>query len=160
MDRNQVMQGVPERRLTRWHNPTPNAMTVVIRDGNPFAFTVAAGETKELDSVYDHAVQMVDCGKDECHKKGWFCRAGHQGQVVGGGAPLLKRVGKTDSLDPSLDPEAAKLKEVRAELDREQEREILMIREREKREQAAKERAAQAPAAAPAQAAPTAAPKR
>jgi hypothetical protein len=152
MDRNAILNGVPERKETQWHNPTPVAQSVVIRDGAPFAFTVPPGETKSLDSRYDHAVQMVDCGKDECHKKGWFCRGGHEGMVVGGGAPLLKRVGKKDSLDPSLDPEFQKQKVIREEIDKEQERELLLAKERERRAVAAQD--AQRPAAAAAQAQP------
>jgi hypothetical protein len=99
-------QPVREKRVTRWHNPTSNTITaMIVEDGEVFSFSVPPGEERELDSKYDRALHQVDCGRDECHRKGWWCVAGHEGTVAGGNAPLLRRVGKNDKLDPMLDPE-------------------------------------------------------
>jgi hypothetical protein len=134
MNRMTIPTGVPERRLTKWHNPLPHPQSVTIGyDGAPFMFVVPPGETRELDSRYDRAVQMVDCGHDECHKAGWFCTKGHEGLIVGGGAPLLRRVGKNDRLDSSLDPESAARKSVEAQVDLEIEREKILEKMRERR---------------------------
>ncbi len=100
-----ILRGVPEMKMTRWHNPTKHLQTVIIADGGqPFAFIVQPGETRELPSKYDRVIHMVDCGKNECHRKGWWCQAGHSGAVMGGEAPLLVREGFEDTLDPTLDP--------------------------------------------------------
>lgn len=130
-----VFDGIPERRVTSWHNPTKDAQRVVLDDGNgrKFLFTVQPGETKELDSAYDRAIQMIDCGKDECHKRGWFCRNGHEGLIVGGGAPLLRRANRSDKLDPSLDPVAVARKSVEAQIAQEVEREKILTEARERR---------------------------
>jgi hypothetical protein len=134
MDRQMVPAGVPERRMTAWHNPTKRAQSVVINDtGNAFAFVVQPGETKELDSRYDRAINTRDCGREDCHRTGWFCTRGHDGNVVGGGAPLLRRVGHSDTLDPSLDPDAQARKSVEAEIDREVERERILAGARARR---------------------------
>lgn len=115
-----VQDGVPQTTFTRWHNPTTHQQRVVLHGPRgQFAFVVPAGETRELDSSYDRAIQLVDCGQDGCHKKyasGWFCTDGHDGVIVGGLAPLLKRVGKNDKLDPTLDPVLAEKKELEAML--------------------------------------------
>ena len=116
----QISDHVPETTFTRWHNPTDHEQRVVLHGPRgQFKFVVPAGETRELDSTYDRAIQHVDCGKDECHRKragGWWCTEGHEGQIVGGLAPLLKRVGKGDKLDPVLDPKLAEKKELEAQL--------------------------------------------
>lgn len=130
MDAQAIRNGVPERKLTAWHNPTKTAQTVIIRDGQPFAFTVGPGETKELDSRYDFVVHQRDCGKDECHRRGWFCRGEHDGLVVGGSAPLLQRVGHKDRLDASLDPDYQSKKAIHEEIDREVEREKILAQAR------------------------------
>lgn len=126
MNRNAVTQGVPQRRNTKWHNPTDRPQTVIIQDGAPFAFTVAPGETSELDSRYDRAVQLIDCGRQDCHKKGWFCTEGHEGLIVGGQAPLLRRAGKSDRMDDSLDPAHATRKELEKQVNEELEKERLL----------------------------------
>jgi hypothetical protein len=152
MNRSSLPTSVPERKLTKWHNPTPNMQSVTINDGAPFAFTVPPGETRELDSRYDRAVQMVDCGHD-------YCTAGHEGLVVGGGAPLLKRMGKDDKLDPSLDPDHAARKSVEAQIDQEVERERILEGARARREKELLDAATKPAPSAQAHTQPTAAKK-
>lgn len=146
--------GVPQQRTTRWHNPTSHPQRVVINDGNgvKFLFEVSPGETRELDSRYDRAIHMIDCGREECHRKGWFCHVGHEGSIVGGGAPMLRRVGKTDTMDPSLDPELA-AKRARDEKVKEKIEEQKLLAEAHERQQA-EAAARSAPPAAPPAAAP------
>jgi hypothetical protein len=102
-----VPSGVRQRKTTDWLNPTDKRVTVILHDeGNRrFAFTVEPGETKSLDSVYDRAIQTIDCGRDECHSQargGHFCNLGHEGTIQAGLAPMLKRVGKNDELIDEL----------------------------------------------------------
>ena len=108
----QVRDDVPQSTFTRWYNPTDKPQRAVLTGpAGKFAFVVEPGETRELDSIYDRAIQMVSCGREECQKKGgWWCTKGHEGLVKGGLAPLLKRVGKEDRLDPVLDPNLADAK--------------------------------------------------
>lgn len=133
MDRQVIPHGVPERTVTSWHNPTKYAQTVVINDGNPFAFVVMPGETKDLDSRYDRVVHIRDCGRKECQLKGWFCTKGHDGNVQGGGAPLLQRVGHKDTLDSSLDPDFQARKHVEAQIEMEIERDKILAGARARR---------------------------
>ncbi|MCL2450094.1 MAG: hypothetical protein FWD17_14195 [Polyangiaceae bacterium] len=130
-----IQNGIPEQRTTTWHNPTDKVQRVVIHEGNglKFAFVLQPGETKPLDSRYDRTIHMVDCGQEECHRRGWFCSKGHDGIVVGGEAPLLKRVGCSDTLDQTLDPAASKRKEIEQQLDREIEREKIVAEARARR---------------------------
>lgn len=108
-----VLDQVPETRYSQWHNPTKHPQRVVIRtDHGQVAFVVNPGEIKQLDSVYDRAIHQIDCGQDECHRKGWFCTKGHDGLIVGGGAPLLQRVGAQETLHPTLDPAIVHKKEL------------------------------------------------
>jgi hypothetical protein len=115
---------VPEHRTTAWHNPTSKPQRVKLatdgegRSRQEFFFTVGPGETKELDSKYDRAIHMVDCQREECYRRGRFCTQGHEGQIQGGLAPLLQRVGKKDELDPSLDPVIAEKAMLEDELTR------------------------------------------
>ena len=99
--------GAPQRKTTEWHNPTKNRVTVVLHDesNKRFAFVVEPGDTKPLDSSYDRAIQIVDCGREECHNRGaggHYCNVGHEGSIQGGLAPMLKRVGKDDVLIDEL----------------------------------------------------------
>jgi hypothetical protein len=113
-----------ELRTSKWLNPTDHVQRVVVYDGTNRRQVIVwrPGETKEIDSVYDGAIQKVDCGQDHCHKGagkkggGWFCALGHPGQIVGGLAPLLKRIGAEDTLDPALDPALAEKKEAQAQI--------------------------------------------
>lgn len=114
MNQTSVRNTVPTTTFTRWTNPTNHVQRVILNGQNgPFKFELQPGETRELDSIYDRAIQMVDCGRDECHHKragGWYCAAGHPGSIQGGLAPLLRRLGKEDTLDPTLDPALASKK--------------------------------------------------
>lgn len=112
---------IAEHKQTEWCNPTVRAMRVVLTEGEgrghqSFVFIVPPGETRELDSRYDRAIHMIDCGRDDCYRKGRFCSAGHEGLIVGGLAPLLVRVGKNDTLDKSLDTALAEKEIAEAEL--------------------------------------------
>lgn len=121
--------GVAQQRTTSWHNPTKEVQRAVLfRDlkamhpdrfgRDKFVFEVAPGGTVELDSQYDRALQLIDCGHNECHQKGgYFCVAGHEGTVVGGMLPRLRRVGKNDRMEDYLDPDAAARKEVERQVD-------------------------------------------
>jgi hypothetical protein len=51
---------------------------------------------------------MVDCGRDECHKTGWWCVQGHPGLIQGGMAPTLIDLDRELNIDASLIPEADK----------------------------------------------------
>lgn len=113
-----VLRAPPQRRYTRWHNPTDKRQTVIIEDsGEKFAFTVEPGDTQQLEAKYDRVIHQVDCGRSECHRRGWWCTQGHDGIVCGGSAPLLQREGANNSLDPSLDPGVQAMKEAKAHAD-------------------------------------------
>jgi hypothetical protein len=103
-----IAERAPETVFTQWHNPTKDTQRVVLHGPRGrFAFVLKPGETLPLDSVYDRAIQVINCGREECQRRpagGFYCNAGHDGQVVGGAAPLLKRVGKSDRLHHNLDP--------------------------------------------------------
>lgn len=118
-----IQERVPQPSYTQWHNPTAQEQRLVLEGPRgKFAFVVAPGETRELDGVYDRAVQLVDCGRDECHRRyagGWYCTSSHDGVIKGGLAPLLQRVGKRDKLHPSCDPAIAEKKALEAEIARE-----------------------------------------
>jgi hypothetical protein len=81
-------------RFTAWHNPTKTTVRARIFTGPDTGykvFEVPPGETRELPSDYDAAIQNV-----------------RGGRVVSGLAPQLRRaVGKTPPLDPALDAEGA-----------------------------------------------------
>ncbi len=113
--------GIPEVRTTQWHNPTEDVVSVILTDpGNrQFRFTIRPGETVALDSQYDRSIQLVDCGKPECHNRpagGHYCNAGHPGLISGGLAPQLRRVGKTDTIEECLDQEKVKEKQLQEQL--------------------------------------------
>lgn len=85
--------------FTTWFNPTDHDMVVDPWVGatpdNPSGrvrFMFPKGEKTIVPSEFDAAIHQV-----------------HNGQVIGGGAPLLQRVGGSDVLHEALDPnESAK----------------------------------------------------
>lgn len=86
-----------EETLTRWHNPLDVPQRVDIRHGDeprPTRFTIKPGETVEIPSRYDYAIQVVQ-----------------NGVIVGGLAPQLRKMGSEAQLDPALDTEAVKKKD-------------------------------------------------
>lgn len=86
--------------LTSWHNPLSVPQRVLIhQDGSakPTRFTWAPGETKQIRSIYDQAIQRT-----------------YEGAVIGGLAPQLVHLGKKAFLDPAFDTEAAARKEAEA----------------------------------------------
>lgn len=112
-----VRDEVPQTHFTTWHNPTGAEQSVVLHGpSGKFRFVLGPGQRRELDSVYDRAIQHIDCGREECRKGGWFCQKGHSGNIVGGLAPLLRRMGKDDKLDPVLDPAISEKKALEAQI--------------------------------------------
>lgn len=90
-----------EAKFTKWHNPLDREQVVDIREAQgqpPTRYRWKPGETRELPSKYDNAIQRV-----------------HDGKIVAGKAPLLQRVGANDVLDPALDMFAAEKKQREAE---------------------------------------------
>ena len=84
---------------TRWTNPLKVPQTIEIAhatEGHPMQnvfirVVIAPGETVELPSEWSSAI----------HRRG-----AHDGRVVGGQAPLLRREGQTYGVDSALDPTA------------------------------------------------------
>lgn len=82
-----------EATFTQWRNPLGFELYVDLKEqasGPPTRHRWKPGETKSLPSLYDNAIQRV-----------------HNGQIVGGKAPLLEKVGADLKLDPALDMFAA-----------------------------------------------------
>lgn len=98
--------------VTRWHNPTPYTRKVrICMEGAWRTVKWAPDETVELPSIYDRAVQIVICQEDSCNGRGPAsikcqpCTKGHHGQIMGGQDPLLVRLDRGDTKNPSLDPD-------------------------------------------------------
>src|SRR6185369_8842519 len=116
-------------RISRWHNPTPYRQKIrVCMNGAWRTVRWEPGETIEMDSQYDRAVQIVICQEDECNGRGpkftdqglpsincQPCTRGHSGHIMGGQAPLLERVGMGDVKNPQLDPDEVERQKVAAE---------------------------------------------
>lgn len=99
-------------RITKWYNPCLVARKVrICMEGTWRTVRWEPGETIELPSTYDRAIQIVICQEDSCNGRGQGaikcqpCVRGHYGQIMGGQDPLLVRVGGEDIRNPSLDPD-------------------------------------------------------
>lgn len=79
----------------RWHNPTKNRVSIpVVVNGVKRAIYFEPGETKDVDPQYDQAIQRVQCSDEDCRRFSYkFCLKGHDGLIVGGLAPMLRKVG-------------------------------------------------------------------
>lgn len=89
-----------EETYTQWHNPLKQEQIVDIfhdNDSMPTRYRWKAGETKSLPSRFDHAIHRV-----------------HNGVIIGGLAPQLRKVGSSAKLDPALDHLAQQKKEAAA----------------------------------------------
>lgn len=104
-----------EHHLVKWQNPLETEQRVLIsyseRKGpkggyiRESALLVWAprgqqGDVLELDEVWSSAIQVVRCQEDECINApgggGWCKNPEHAGVVMGGSAPLLRRLGRTN----------------------------------------------------------------
>lgn len=96
-----MMDALQPMGMTRWHNPTNKTLRIRLWVGankrNPSGRQVVEfgpGETKEIPSSFDTAVQKV-----------------RHGRIVGGVGPQLVRAGTEPvPIDPALDAEAAERK--------------------------------------------------
>lgn len=113
-----IRKAAPQLKITKWFNPTKYMQRFrYVQDGAVYEQEIPPGETVEMSSVHDDHIQRVVCNDDECRKGHYrFCLKGHDGQVVGGVAPMLQRVGAKTVVADGIDPEAAKKKTAMAEL--------------------------------------------
>ena len=116
-----------EATVTTWHNPTDYEMFVDVYNGTGVHKNNERRATRyrfpkrsdtQVPSRFDNAIQLIQCGLDECRQDGTWCNKGHHGTVVGGLAPLLQKKGTeiVATLLPCLDPMLAQKKAADAEL--------------------------------------------
>lgn len=94
--------------VSQWYNPLNVVQTVklLVREGKPgqkaewAEFVFPPGETVAIPSYFDSGIHQLD-------------RAGN---VVGGEAPLLQKVGSKRKVDPAIDFRIAEAKEKQADM--------------------------------------------
>lgn len=104
-----------EALITTWHNPTDHEMYVDVYVGSGVHKNNERRATRyrfpkhadtQVPSQFDNAIQLIQCGMDECRQHGTWCAKGHRGTVVGGSCPQLQKKGTEGvaGLLPCLNP--------------------------------------------------------
>lgn len=107
-----------EATVTTWHNPTDHEMFVDVYNGTGIHKNNERRATRyrfpkradtQVPSRFDNAIQLIQCGLDECRQDGTWCNKGHRGTVVGGLAPQLQKKGTeaVANMLPCLNPDLA-----------------------------------------------------
>ena len=108
---------------TIWYNPLDVEQKALVYYGDgprneprPTQLTFQPKAETEVSSRFDAALQVVHCAHDSCRQKapGHCTNPAHEGNVVGGLCPQLRRKGSVAKLLPSLDPAQAELEQANA----------------------------------------------